>query len=148
MGLDYDFKYNLRVKFNGPDDVLALVSMLADIESDMSNYEDFHPALVKIGSQDHLCLVETDGVLFSSMDGVELHSCGYNDDIDILDDMIKMIKDEISGVSIDGYATSICNANEILFTFYKNSTQIDCLNDDEIAEMYERDVGIIETKEE
>lgn len=148
MSSDYDFKYRLKVSFKTPDDVLSLVKMLAKKESDYDDEYCFHPALVNIESDDHLCLVENEGVLFNEEDDAEIHTYGEDDDTDLLDDLIKEIKDSIPGISINGYITVICNAQDVTFTFYKNSIQIDCLDDDEIAEMYERDIGILETKEE
>ena len=146
--IDYDFKYRLRVSFNTPDDVMKLIHFLNIYSEKCEEDNGFHPALVQVGETDYLCFVENDGVIFNKKDDVELHTCGYEDDMDILDDVIKKIKNDIPGVSIDGYYTVIYEARDIAFVFYKNGIQIDTLSDDNIAEMYEKDLGILGTMEE
>ena len=147
MSSDYDFKYRLRVSFDEPSDVLAFINHLDMWEKGCDEKHDFHPALVQ-GGEDYLCLVETEGTHFRTDDDVELHNYGCEYSVDVLCDFIREIQINIPGVSIDGYITVIKDAQEVEFIFFRKSNLIDSLSDDDLAEMYEKDLGILATMEE
>lgn len=139
MSSDYDFKYNLSVGFNEPDDVLGLITLLHSSEKVYDDEYGFHPALIQEGG-DHLCLVENVGSYFSENEYADIHTCGCDDDTYILDNFILDIQKRLPGVKIDGYTTVICDAKDVEFTFYKNTILVKTITDDELAEIYMEEV--------